>query len=93
MYRSDALDVRDYQKVQPVVLTRYEVGVELIVSSIRIERDTLRVFLNRAGTVQDGGDPATALTVKWPTPLSKALDERDAIESLLRQFVTPKGFR
>lgn len=93
LYRSDALDVRDYQKIEPLVLARYEVGVELMVSAIRIERDTLRLLLDQAGMVQDGGEPATALTVKWPTPLSKILNERDAIESLLGQFVTLKVSR
>ena len=91
LYRSDALDVREYQKVEPVVLARYEVGVELRVSAIRIDRDTVRLLLDQAGTVQDGGESATALTVKWPTPLSKALNERDAIEGLLGQFVTLKA--
>jgi hypothetical protein len=86
-YRSDALDVREYQKVEPIVLTRYEIGAELVVTGVSIERDTVRLLLNHPRSVEDGGEPSTALTVKWPTPLSKALSERDAVESLIAQFV------
>lgn len=86
-YRSDALDVRDYQKIEPVVLTRYEVGAELVVSGVQIDRDTVRLLLNRPGSIEDGGDPSTAVTIKWPTPLSKALSERDAVEGLIGQVV------
>src|SRR5437867_1440700 len=86
-YHSDALDVRDYQKVEPIVLARYEVGSELVVSGVVIERDLVRLVLNNLAIQDEGGEAATALTVKWPTPLSKVLSERDAVEGLIGQFV------
>ena len=89
-YRSDALDVRDYQKVEPIVLARYEVGIELVVSAIRIGGDTVRLLMSDPRSVDDAGEPATELTIKWPTPLSKSLAERDAVENLIAGFVTLK---
>lgn len=86
-YRSDALDIRQYQKVEPVVLARYEPGSALTVSAVRIEHDTIRLSLNDAAAAAEGDESATALTVKWPTPLSKVLSERDAVERLIAQFV------
>ena len=34
-----------------------------------------------------GSDPATSLTVQWPTALSKEFPERTLVESLVLQFV------
>ena len=90
-YRSDALEVRQYQKVEPVVLARYEVGTELLVSAIRIDRDVVRLLFSNPGSVDDGNEPATTLTIKWPTPLSRSLTERQAVETLIAQFIKLKG--
>ena len=89
-YESDALDVRQYQKVEPIVVARYEVGSELLVGPIRIEGNIVRLSLVNPRSVDDDGQPATELTVKWPTPLSKSLSERQAIEGLIAQFVRLK---
>ena len=90
-YRSDALEVRTYQKIEPIVVARYEVGTELVVREIRIERDTLRLLFSDPGSLDNGSEPATGLTIKWPTPLSRSLTERQAVETLIGQFVKVKG--
>ncbi len=89
-YQSDSLDVRQYQKIEPIVVARYEVGSELLVGPIRIEGNIVRLSLVDPRSVDDDGQPATELTVKWPTPLSKSLSERQAIEGLIAQFVRLK---
>jgi hypothetical protein len=89
-YQSDALDVRQYQKIEPIVVARYEVGSELLVGPIRIEGNIVRLSLVDPRSIDDEGQAATELTVKWPTPLSKSLSERQAIEGLIAQFVRLK---
>lgn len=89
-YQSDSLDVRQYQKVEPIVVARYETGTELLVGPIRIDGNILRLSLIDPRSVDDDGQPATEVTVKWPTPLSKSLSERQAIEGLIAQFVRLK---
>jgi hypothetical protein len=86
-YEPDSLDVRSYRKVEPVVLNRYDAGVELTVARVEIERDFVRVAFNK--DVSAGADPTTWLTIKWPVPLSKAFSEGDIVEALLREFVDP----
>src|SRR5207248_5213848 len=92
-YGRDSIEVRAYQRIEPVMLVRYEVGAELVVSDVRIERDTVRLFFGNPLSKEEGGEPATTLTVKWPTPLSRTLTERDTVEALLGQFVTLKTSR
>lgn len=92
-YRSDPLDVRQYQKIEPVLLARYEVGGELVVAAVRIERDTVRLLFADPRTQDNAGEPATSLTVKWPTPLSRSMAERDAVEGLITQFVQIRNAR
>jgi hypothetical protein len=89
-YIGDALDVRAYRKVEPLLIARYDAGVELVVRTVRMERDTVRLsFVQMAGP--DGtDDPVTSLTVKWPVPLSKSFSERDVVEKLIRPFLDVK---
>ena len=89
-YKGDSLSVRQYQKVQPQLLHRYDPGVELTVSKIRIERDFVRLLLVDPKT-QFGDEPATTLTVRWPAPLSKSFDERGVIEGLIAQYLHVKS--
>jgi hypothetical protein len=86
-YEPDSLEVRQYRKVEPVSIARYDAGVELIVKKVRLERDTVRLtFVQPSGP--DGADaPVTSLTIKWPMPLSKSFAERDQIERLIHPFV------
>jgi hypothetical protein len=91
-YQGDDLDVRDYQKVQPNLLNRYDPGTALVVKAMRVERDLVRLVLLDQET-NLGDEPATFLTVQWPTPFSKSFTERDAVESLILQFVHPKPAR
>jgi hypothetical protein len=74
------------QKIDPVLLTFYDAGVALKVSTARVERDTVRLTLVLASGADD--DVATSLTVKWPAPLSKSLSERGNIEQLIQQYLT-----
>ncbi len=80
------LDEGITQQIEPLTLTLYDVGIELMVTAARVERDTVRLTL-----VQPGGDEdenATSLTVKWPVPLSKSFSERGNVEGLIQQFLT-----
>ena len=84
-YARDSLDVREYLKVEPIVVTSYEAGVELIVSGVRIDRDRLRLFFTDARTTES--TTVTSLMVQWPTPFSRSFSERDAIETIIRKYI------
>jgi len=86
-YAADMMDVRQYAKVEPIVLTIYEPGVELTVSSVRVDRDRLRLFLTDPRSAET--TPVTSFTIQWPTPFSRSFSERQAIETLIRQYIQP----
>jgi hypothetical protein len=74
------------QQIEPVMLTRYDSGVELVVRAAQVNRDTIRLTLSLPADGDD--DVATALTVQWPAPLSKSFSERGAVEDLIQEFLT-----
>ena len=86
-YAPDSLELRSYQKVEPILVERYDPGFELVISHIRIERDTVQVAFALPGQPERD---VTGLTIRWPAPLSKAFTERDIVEALIRGFVDPK---
>jgi hypothetical protein len=81
--RSTHLEIGNVKDVEPVLLVRYEPGVELIVKKVQIERDRVRLLLHKRT-----GETATTLTVKWPAPLTKELTESPVIEDVLGNFLT-----
>jgi hypothetical protein len=81
--RSTHLEIGNVKDVDPVLLVRYEPGVELVVKKVRIERDRVRLLLHKRT-----GETATTLTVKWPAPLTKELTESAVIEDVIRNFLT-----
>ena len=81
--RSTALEIGNVKDVEPVLLVRYEPGVELIVKKVQIERDRVRLLLHKRT-----GETATTLTVKWPAPLTKDLTESAVIDGVLGNFLT-----
>lgn len=87
MYAADALDIRSFRKVEPLAINRFEPGVELVVSDVRVDRDEITLEF-----VQPGGDSeaVTSIRAKWPLPLSKSFSERPLVENLLGQFVQHK---
>jgi hypothetical protein len=87
-YAGDALEVRAYAKVEPIVLTIYDSGVELVVSRVRFERDRMRLFLIDPGAPDS--TPATSFTIQWPTPFSRSFTERQAVDTLIRQYIQPR---
>jgi hypothetical protein len=86
-YRGNTLDVRPYRKVEPLLIARYDAGVELVVKSVRMDRDTVRLSLVQMAGPDSGDAPVTSLTVKWPVPLSSSFSERDVVEKLIRPFL------
>jgi hypothetical protein len=84
-YAGDVLDVRAYAKVEPIVVTIYEVGMELVVSGVRIDRDRLRLFFSDPRATES--TPVTSLMVQWPMPFSRNLSERQGIETIIRKYV------
>jgi hypothetical protein len=87
-YAGDALDVRQYAKVEPILLTIYEPGVELVVSSVRIDRDRVRLVF--ADPRAPETIPATSFMIQWPAPFSRTFSERPAIETIIRQYIQPR---
>ena len=83
-HRSEYLDIGSSQDVEPVLLVRYEPGVELLVRRVQIERNLVRLWLHK----DRKSDLATALTVQWPAPISKELTEAPLIDELLSRYVT-----
>jgi len=82
--RSEYLDIGHVQDVEPLMLVRYEPGVELLVKKVQIERDRVRLLLHK----DRASDLATTLTVKWPVPLTKELGESVVIEDVISRYVT-----
>jgi hypothetical protein len=89
-YSANNLDVRSYRKIEPLAVARYDAGVELVVSSVRMDRDTVRLSLVQMTGPDGADDPVTSLTIKWPLPLSRSFSERDNIEKLIRPFLDVK---
>jgi hypothetical protein len=87
-YEVDALDVRPYRKLDPLAIHRFEPGIELVISNVRIESDEVKFeFAEPRGSK----DPITSLCVKWPLPLSPSFGEREALEEVLGRFVEVKS--
>jgi hypothetical protein len=82
-YEADALDVRAYRKLEALAVRRCDPGLALQIIAVRLERDEVRMDLAHPG----GTEPVTTLRVKWPTPLSKAFDERQPIEGIIGRFL------
>lgn len=86
-YQGDTLDVRSFRKVEPVLIARHDVGAALVVTKVWFERDTVRLTLAESTGSAAKENSETAITVRWPAPLSKSLSERQLIEGLLAWFV------
>jgi len=86
-YAGDALAVRSYAKVEPILLTIYEPGVELVVSSVRIDRDRVRLLFTDPRAPETM--PATSFMIQWPAPFSRTFSERPAIDTIIRQYIQP----
>jgi hypothetical protein len=86
-YQGDSLDVRSYRKVEPLIIVRFDVGVELVAEKVRIERDRVRISFTKRVGPDASDDPVTSLTIRWPVPFSRSFSERDLIENLIRRFV------
>ncbi len=85
-YRKDKMLGEGWnQEIEPVMVARYDAGVELIVRAARVSRDAVRLDL---ALPADGPDEvATSVTVQWPSPLSKTFSERGNVEDLVQQFL------
>ena len=86
-YQGDTLDVRSYRKVEPLMIVRHDPGVALVVTKVQFERDAVRLILAESTGSAVKENSETAITVRWPAPLSKSLSERQLIEGLLGWFV------
>jgi len=84
--RAKHLDIGAVSMVEPVMLVRYSSGDELVVKSVHTDRESVRFVLHKSESGTQS-DPATSLTVQWPTVLSKEFTERTLIEELVLQFV------
>lgn len=85
--RAYYLDIGTVKAITPLSLRQYDPGVVLIVESVRVDRNRVRLAFRRVDEAEDGF--ATSLTVEWPVPFSKAFGEREGIETTIRRFVEP----
>jgi hypothetical protein len=83
-YRSMHIDAGIVQDIEPLMIVQYSPGVELIVRKVQIDRDRVRLHLHKEGK----SDLATAITVKWPVPLSGDFTESPLIDAALGLYVT-----
>lgn len=86
-YQGDSLDLRAYQRIEPLLLTRYDAGANLVVKGVRIDRNSVRLSFAQLDGPDATDEPVTSLTIKWPAPLSKAFSERMLVENLIYRFV------
>jgi hypothetical protein len=82
--RTTMLGESPVQKIEPLLLVRLDPGVELVVKTVQVEFDRVRLTFVKAG---DGEEIATGLSIKWPAPLSAALSERTNLDALIGRFV------
>ena len=75
------------ERVEPLLVTRYDPGVELVVKTVRFEPDRVKIEFVQLTSPDGAENPVTSITVKWPAPISKTLSERTLIEGTMRGFV------
>jgi hypothetical protein len=85
--RDEPVDGGFFLRVEPRLLVRYERGAPLLVTSVRVDRDRVRMTFGSLAEDAIPGEIATALTIQWPTDLSPYLTEAPIIDGLIRQFV------
>jgi len=89
-YQHEALDVRSFRKVEPLVIARFAPGTDLLVTEARVDNDTVRLSLSGVAGPNGADEPVTSITVKWPVPFSRSLSERPVIENLIHRLVDEK---
>jgi hypothetical protein len=89
-YQRDSVEVRSYRRLEPLMISRYSPGVELVVSGVRFKNDWIRVSLSETTGPNVVDDPITSIAIKWPSPFSKSFSERNVVEGLIRRFVDVK---
>ena len=85
-YSPDHLDVRNFRKLEALAINRYDPGVELVVSGVRINPDEVTCEFAAA----PGEESVTAVRIKWPLPITKRFNERPQVEGVLQQFIELK---
>lgn len=82
--RDSYFDCGSVQDVEALKVVRYSPGVAFIVKKVQIDRDRVRLYFHK----NRDADLATTLTVKFPVPFSKDLEESELIDHALTLFVT-----
>jgi hypothetical protein len=86
-YEADALDVRSYRKLEAMGIERYDPGIELRLSAVRVEADQVRLEFARDADAE----AVTDVRIKWPVPLTKLFTERALVEDVIRRLIAIKG--
>jgi hypothetical protein len=89
-YQGDGLDVRSYRRLEALFIARYDAGAALVVRTVRVDRDIVRLGFAEATGPNGADDLVVTLTVKWPVPLSKSFSERGLIENQIHRFIDVK---
>ena len=86
--RNEHLQIGFTQTVMPLHVIQYARGIQLVVTRVETDRAAVTLLLRKPDPATKG-ELATTLTVQWPAPLSKDFDEREPIERVIQQFITP----
>jgi len=87
-YLVDSTEARSYHTIEPLMVARYDAGVELTVKAVKIAHDTVRLSFAQPSGPEGADAVVTSLTVKWPLPFSKTFAERDGVEKLILPYVS-----
>ena len=86
-YRSNPLELSNIKTITPMKLRRFDPGAGLIVESVKVDRNRVRLEFRRDAATEPGF--ATSLTIEWPAAFSKDFTERDAIHAAIQRYVAP----
>jgi hypothetical protein len=86
--RNEHVQIGFTHVVTPLHVIQYVRGITLVVNRVEIDRAAVTLVLNKPEPTTEF---ATTLTVQWPAPLSKDLEERDPLERVIEQFLLPRA--
>ena len=86
-HRAYHMDIGVVKTITPLLLRQFDPGVALIVDTVKVERNRVRLEFRQEDDEEAGF--ATSLTVQWNAPFSNAFREREIVEGVIRRFIAP----
>src|SRR5262245_65597347 len=87
-YAVDSTEARSYRTINPLMVARYDPGVELVVKTVRFGKDSVKISFLQPSAPEGPEAIVTSLTVKWPLPFSKTFSEKEGVEKLILPYVS-----